>query len=192
MYPVNVTNLGIKCERVVIFLFVFLYKELFLGRDSHYAKTKTQISFAVTAKLFSDFVFAVRIVQFLFHLNKKFQASSHLLSLCSLVRVGPGRKPGRPVFSQRGSYVYMSYHGKIHRQIVGGAYETHFFMMTAVRKWKIAAFFLPVWNSSNLGQNDSPQNNERLEPRSEKTGLRGFRPGSTQTGLYNYRRWLEI
>ena len=29
------------------------------------------------------------------------------------------------------------------------------------------------------------------EPRSEKTGLRGFRPGPTQTGLYSYRRWLE-
>ena len=29
------------------------------------------------------------------------------------------------------------------------------------------------------------------EPRSEKTGLRGFRPGPTQTGLYSHRRWLE-
>ena len=29
------------------------------------------------------------------------------------------------------------------------------------------------------------------EPRCEKTGLRGFRPGLTQTGLYSYRRWLE-
>ena len=29
------------------------------------------------------------------------------------------------------------------------------------------------------------------EPRSEKTGLGGFRPGPTQTGLYNHRRWLE-
>ena len=28
-------------------------------------------------------------------------------------------------------------------------------------------------------------------PRSEKTGLRGFRPGLTQTGLYSHRRWLE-
>ena len=26
------------------------------------------------------------------------------------------------------------------------------------------------------------------EPRCEKTGLRGFRPGPTQTGLYNHRR----
>ena len=28
-------------------------------------------------------------------------------------------------------------------------------------------------------------------PRSEKTGLRGFRPGPTQTGLYSHRRQLE-
>ena len=31
----------------------------------------------------------------------------------------------------------------------------------------------------------------RNEPRCEKTDLRGFRPGSTQTGLYNHRRLLE-
>ena len=29
------------------------------------------------------------------------------------------------------------------------------------------------------------------EPRSEKTGLRGFRPGPTQIGLYSHKRWLE-
>ena len=29
------------------------------------------------------------------------------------------------------------------------------------------------------------------EPRFEKTGLLGFRPGPTQPGLYSYRRWLE-
>ena len=29
------------------------------------------------------------------------------------------------------------------------------------------------------------------EPRCEKTGLRGFRPGPTQTGLCSHRRWLE-
>ena len=32
---------------------------------------------------------------------------------------------------------------------------------------------------------------ELFEPRSEKTGLRGFQPGPTQTGLYSHRRWLE-
>ena len=52
------------------------------------------------AKLISAFVFATRIV----HLNLKFQASSYLLWLYSPVCVRPGRKPGRPVFSQRGSF----------------------------------------------------------------------------------------
>ena len=37
-------------------------------------------------------------------LNPKLQASSHLVWLYSLVCVGPGRKPRRPVFSERGSY----------------------------------------------------------------------------------------
>ena len=31
----------------------------------------------------------------------------------------------------------------------------------------------------------------KYEPRRQKTGLRGFRPGPTQTGLYSHRRWLE-
>ena len=30
-----------------------------------------------------------------------------------------------------------------------------------------------------------------IESRCEKTGLRGFRPGPTQTGLCRHRRWLE-
>ena len=30
-----------------------------------------------------------------------------------------------------------------------------------------------------------------FEPRSEKTSLRGFRPGPTQIGLYKQTRWLE-
>ena len=56
-----------------------------------YAKTKKQISFAVTAKLISAFVFATQIVQSLYYLNPKFQASSHLLWLHRPVCVGPGR-----------------------------------------------------------------------------------------------------
>ena len=72
-----------------------------------YAKTKTQISFAVTAKLISAFVFAIRIVHSLYSLYPKFQASSHLLWLYSPVCVGPGRKPRRPVFSERGSYLHL-------------------------------------------------------------------------------------
>ena len=30
-----------------------------------------------------------------------------------------------------------------------------------------------------------------FEPRSEKTGIWGFRPGPTQTRLYKYTIWLE-
>ena len=60
-----------------------------------YAKTKAQISFAVTAKLISAFAFATYIVQSIFFLNPKFKASSHLLWLYSPVCVGPGRKTER-------------------------------------------------------------------------------------------------
>ena len=45
------------------------------------------------AKLISAFVFATRIVQFLFYLNPKFQASSSFLYLYRPVCVGPVRKP---------------------------------------------------------------------------------------------------
>ena len=60
----------------------------------------TQIRFEVTAKLISAFVFATPIVQSLYFLNPKFQASSRLLWLFRPVCVGPGRKPRRPVFSR--------------------------------------------------------------------------------------------
>ena len=56
-------------------------------------KQKTQISFAVTTKLISAFVFATWIVQFLFYLNPKFQASSSFLCLYRPVCVGPFLKP---------------------------------------------------------------------------------------------------
>ena len=81
-----------------------IWASLWENRLFAYAKTKTQISFAVTAKLISAFVYATRIVQFLYFLNPKFQASSYLLWLYSPVCVGPGRKPRRPVFSEGGSF----------------------------------------------------------------------------------------
>ena len=59
----------------------------------HRRKQKTRISFAVTAKLISVFVFATRILQFIFYLNPKFQASSSFLCLYRPVCVGPVRKP---------------------------------------------------------------------------------------------------
>ena len=59
---------------------------------------------SVTAKLISAFVLATQIVQSLLYLNPKFQVSGYFLKLCSLVCVGPGRKPRRKVFSERGSF----------------------------------------------------------------------------------------
>ena len=41
----------------------------------------------------SAFVFATRIVQFLYFIDPKFPASNHLLRLYSPVCVGPGRNP---------------------------------------------------------------------------------------------------
>ena len=78
----------------------------YINRLFAYAKTKTQISFAVTAKLIGAFAFATQIAQSLFILNPKFQASSQLLWLYSPVCVGSGRKPRRPVFSSRGSFIF--------------------------------------------------------------------------------------
>ena len=56
-------------------------------------KKKAQISFSVTAKLISAFVFTTQIVQCLCYLTPKFQASSLLLCLYRPVCVGPVRKP---------------------------------------------------------------------------------------------------
>ena len=79
----------------------------------HNVKTKKQVSFGVTAKLICVFVFATRKVQSLFFLNPKFQASSHLMCLYSLVCVGPVKKP-HCLFSHEAALVtatsFSSYH----------------------------------------------------------------------------------
>ena len=78
-------------------------------------KNKDAEQLAVTAKLISAFVFAIQIVQSLYFLNQKFQVSSDLLLLLySPVCVGPGLKPRRPVFSQRGSFA----RGILHRMVL--------------------------------------------------------------------------
>ena len=51
--------------------------------DFAYAKTKAQISCAVTAQLISAFDFATQIVQSLFFLNLRFQPSSLLVLFVS-------------------------------------------------------------------------------------------------------------
>ena len=64
-----------------------------MRKQSAYAKPKALISFAVSAKLISALVYAIRKVQFVYFLNPKFPASRQLLCLNSLVCVEPVRKP---------------------------------------------------------------------------------------------------
>ena len=96
--PVNIL---LPKNRVVQDFWFSIYKSLILYEPSH-GKTNNlqrqkqrpaQISFAVTAKLISAFVFSTWIAQFLYFLNPKFPASNHLLRLYSPVCVGPGRNP---------------------------------------------------------------------------------------------------
>ena len=77
-------------------------------------KTKTQISFAVTAKLISVLFFATQIVQSLY-----FKPLAVFCGVYRPVCVGPGRKSRRPVFSQRGSN-YSDYFGRAYRLYVRG------------------------------------------------------------------------
>ena len=60
-----------------------------------YAKTKTQISCAVTAQLISAFVFAKQIVQLLLYLYPKFQASRLLLWLYRSVCIRTQSEPSK-------------------------------------------------------------------------------------------------
>ena len=61
-----------------------------MRKPSAYAKTKAQISFVVIAP---SSVFVKRIVQSLFYIYSKVQASSIFLCLCSSVCVGPIQVP---------------------------------------------------------------------------------------------------
>ena len=91
------------------------------------AKTKTQISFAVTAtaKLISAFVFSTWIVQSLYFLHSKFQASSHLLWLYIPVCVGPGRKPRR-LFSHNEAHMVISPQQPMPRLLINIASSSQF------------------------------------------------------------------
>ena len=116
-------------------------------------------------QLISAFVFTIRIVQFLYYLNPKFQPSSRLLWLYSPVCVGPGQKTG---FLTTRLNSYPPRHN-----ILFSCQRNHMLLLDR--------FGQGLGNICSL----------LTEPRCEKTGLRSFRPGPTQTGMYNHRRWLE-
>ena len=86
-----------------------LFKPSTERKQHYYSDVTFWLAVPVTAKLISAFVFATRIVHFLFLLNPKFQASMLLLGLYMSVCVRPGWKPRRPVFSRRGSNNFSTY-----------------------------------------------------------------------------------
>ena len=70
----------------------------------HRSRVMRKPAFCICENHDTDQFRSTRIVQSLYFINPKFQASSDLLWLYSPVCVRPGRKPRRPDFSQRGSY----------------------------------------------------------------------------------------
>ena len=87
--PVSVVNDVLRTSRIEILLYtvILISDREVIAKISRvmrkpvfaHAKTKKQISCAVTAQLISVLGFATWIVQFVYHLNPKFQASSPFL-----------------------------------------------------------------------------------------------------------------
>ena len=95
-----------------------------------FAKTKTQISFAVIAKLISAFVFATWIVQSLYFLKSEILSLRHLLWVYSPVYVRPGWKP-KDKFSHDTAQVRLGRcHGADLRECSSGA-QVIFFVLSA-------------------------------------------------------------
>ena len=76
-------------------------------------KLKLRFGGGINKELIGMFVFIPYVVQCLFFLNLKFQVSSLLLGLYSLVCVGPGWKPKLLVFSCEGSFIFNRFTTKI-------------------------------------------------------------------------------
>ena len=100
-HPIPSPHYHLKIEIEQLYMHVFscdidLESRVVRKQAFAYAKTKTQISFAVTVRLISAFVFATRIVQSLYFLNQKFHAI--FCGFSSQVCVGPGRKPPKTGF----------------------------------------------------------------------------------------------
>ena len=111
-----------------------------------------QISCTVTVQLISTFVFDTQTIQSLYFLNPKFQASSHLLWLYTAWFVPDlVRNP-----------------------------KTGFLITLLKSVFLVNLHNYPTTKDSPLHL-PSSKKKKLYEPRCEKTGLRGFRPGLTQT-----------
>ena len=138
-------------------------------------KQKAQISCAVTAvtaQLMSAFVFAKKIVQSLFFLSLY---QSYVVAQPGLCRsLSETQETGFPATQLKFCY-YIPW-VRIWKVFSGQCPWCCIFCCQAADAARTVATHCEV---------------KTYEPRCEKTGFRGFRPGLTQTGLYNQRRWLE-
>ena len=64
-------------------------------------------------------------------------------------------------------------------------------LFTADTDRKMVVFGFSTQIVPSVMQSEKSSSLHINEPRFEKTGLRGFRPGPIQTGLCSHRRWLE-
>ena len=73
-------------------------------------------------------------------------------------------------------------------------YVPHFFKVGGIMTILSLCVLFGFKNLSVISQQSPVQEQVAqcsYEPRCEKNGLRGFRPGPTQTGLCSHGRWLE-
>ena len=164
-----------------------------------------------TAQLISAFIFTTCIVPYLFYLNPKFQAASHLLCLTWLETPKTGFLTTRLVWSFTRSLVLFLLQAATSPKM----YLDNWNIQTAVwlrhicydrlkfQKRFLTFLLSALWHGMYpgyyftfvLGALFSDMARQvwitSFEPRHEKTCLRGFQPGPTQTRLYSHRSWLE-
>ena len=87
-------------------------------------------------------------------------------------------------------------HSKYESSVPCGFREDFFYVFPIVSLWdlmtpRVGPFFTPGAWLAGFIKRTTTHCYIQIEPRREKTGLRGFQQGLTQTGLYSRRSGLE-
>ena len=104
-------GIGVSCRFGILLLVIYMYMYMSLVmRKPVFCICENKDADQLRGNREADqrLCFRKRIVQSICFLNPKIQASSHLLWPYSPLCVEPDRKPRRPVFAHRGSYVSFS------------------------------------------------------------------------------------
>ena len=108
-----------------------------------------------------------------------------------MVCVGPGQKPERWFSHEAAHFFEFQFPNVINLNVGGKKFATR---LSTLRKYPdsmLAVMFSGRHEVETDQDNNYFIDRSVFEPRLEKTCLRGFRPGLTQTELYSHRRWLE-